>query len=225
MRARALPLAVVALTALAAALRFSTLDVQSFSADEGVTVALLQLPLGKMLSTIPHSESTPPLYYVLAWMWTRVFGRGEIGLRSLSALCGTAAVPALYAAGKVLISRRAGLVAALLAAVSPLLVWYSQEGRAYALLTLLAALSLVLFARALSGGGSGSLAGWAVVSALVMATHYYGGFLVGASGVPRGGGPRFWPRAPPRPRRLHCCHSPSRSAQTATLPRSSPGVT
>ncbi|MEA2373686.1 MAG: mannosyltransferase, partial [Thermoleophilaceae bacterium] len=69
-RSRTIPLALVALTALAAALRFSTLGVQSFSADEGVTVALLQMPLGRMLSTIPHSESTPPLYYVLAWLWT-----------------------------------------------------------------------------------------------------------------------------------------------------------
>ncbi|MEA2375474.1 MAG: mannosyltransferase, partial [Thermoleophilaceae bacterium] len=103
--------------------------------------------------------------------------------RSLSALSGTAAVPALYAAGAELVSRRAGLVAGLLAAVSPLLVWYSQEGRSYALLTLLAALSLLFFARALRGGSGRAPAAWAVVSTLAIATHYYGGFLVGAEAL------------------------------------------
>jgi len=42
-----------------------------------------------MLHAIPHSEATPYLYYVLAWPWTHVFGSGEVGIRSLSALAGT----------------------------------------------------------------------------------------------------------------------------------------
>ncbi len=42
-----------------------------------------------LLRTIPESEATPYLYYVLAWPWTRLFGFGEVGLRSLSALAGS----------------------------------------------------------------------------------------------------------------------------------------
>src|SRR5882762_614115 len=118
-------LSLAAICALAAGLRFAGLAHQSFSADEGVTVALLRLPLGDMLSTIPHTESTPPLYYIVAWLWTRIFGRDEAGLCSLSALFGTLAVPALYAACAELVSRRAAILTGLLAAVSPLLVWYS----------------------------------------------------------------------------------------------------
>jgi 4-amino-4-deoxy-L-arabinose transferase-like glycosyltransferase len=170
--------AVLALTALGAALRFATLDVQSLSGDEGVTGALLRMPLGDMLSTIPHTESTPPLYYVLAWLWTQVLGHGAVGMRSLSALAGTAAVPAVYAAGRALASERVGIVAAGLAAVSPLLVWYSQEARSYSLLVLLAALSLWLLARALEDPRGRNLAAWAAVCALALATHYYAGFLV-----------------------------------------------
>ncbi|MDX6664240.1 MAG: mannosyltransferase, partial [Solirubrobacteraceae bacterium] len=67
-----------------AGLRFATLGLQSFEADEGVTVHLLRMPFGDMLSALPDSESTPPLYYVLAWLWTRVFGFGEVGIRSFS---------------------------------------------------------------------------------------------------------------------------------------------
>src|SRR3954466_5060010 len=91
-------MALAALVALGAALRFATLDVQSFWFDEAVTVGLVKRSLGDMLSHIPNSESTPPLYYVLAWLWSKAFGTGEVGLRSLSALCGTAAIPAFYAA-------------------------------------------------------------------------------------------------------------------------------
>src|SRR5438876_576650 len=83
------------------------------------------------------SGRTPPFYYMLAWGWAKLFGTGEVGLRSLSALAGTLTIPAAYAAGRALSSRRAGLIAAALFAVNPLLVWYSQEARAYALLALL----------------------------------------------------------------------------------------
>ena len=61
-----------------------------------------------MLDAIPESEATPYLYYVLAWPWARLFGFGEVGLRSLSALVGAAIVPVAYGAGAALVSRRRG---------------------------------------------------------------------------------------------------------------------
>src|SRR3954470_833450 len=118
---------VVALTALAAALRFPTLGVQSYWADEAITARLLDQGLRHMVDAIPASESTPPLYYVLAWLWTRVFGLGEAGLRSLSAVFGTLLVPVAYVLGARIASVRAGLATAALVAVNPLLWWYSQE--------------------------------------------------------------------------------------------------
>ena len=159
-------------------LRFATLDVQSFWHDEVFTVRLMHKSFFGMLAGIRRTESTPPLYYVLAWLWTRVFGTGEVGLRSLSAVFGVATVPAAFAAGRELVSRRAGIVAAALAAASPYLVWYSQEGRSYALYALLATLSVLLFARALHEPSGRRIAWWAGVSVLAIATHYFAGFLV-----------------------------------------------
>src|SRR5919109_4758162 len=98
------------LTLAGGALRFATLDLQSFWFDETATVALVHMDLGGMLGEIPDSESTPPLYYVLAWLWAKAFGTGEVGLRSLSALAGTLMIPAAYLAGAALVGRRAGLV-------------------------------------------------------------------------------------------------------------------
>ena len=166
------------MTVLGAAVRFGTLGVQSFWVDEGVTVHLVRMGFGDMLSAIPHSESTPPLYYVLAWGWGKVFGTGEWGLRSLSALVGVATIPVAYALAARLISPRAGAVAAALAAFTPLLVWYSQEARSYALLVLLGGLSVVLVLRALDDPSPRALWLWALVAALALCTHYFALFAV-----------------------------------------------
>src|SRR5215210_231163 len=171
-------IALAALTALAAVLRFATLDAQSFWFDEAVTVHLLQLDLGGMLERISETESTPPLYYLLARLWSKAFGLGEVGLRSLSALLGTATVPLAYLAVRELCSRRVGLAVAALAAVSPVLVWYSQEARAYALVVLLSAISLWAFARLLREPSWRSAAVWALASALALLSHYFAVFLV-----------------------------------------------
>jgi mannosyltransferase len=167
-----------------AVLRFATLDTQSLWYDEAVTAHLLGMSLGGMLGAIPDSESTPPLYYVLAWLWTHVFGTGEAGLRSLSALLGTATIAVAWALGRRLGGARAGVAAAALVACNPMLVWFSQEVRAYALLALLGTLSALLWLRALEQPRAGGrLVAWGVVAALALATHYYAVFLVAPQGV------------------------------------------
>jgi len=170
--------AVAALTLLGAVLRLYRLGHQGFWFDEGNTALLVHFAPGKMLGLIPQTESTPPLYYCVAWVWARVFGYGEVGLRSLSALAGVALIPVVYGAGARLVSRRAGLIAAALAACSPLLVWYSQEARSYSLLALLTALSLLAFAFARSAQTPGALVGWVIASAAALATHYYAALVV-----------------------------------------------
>jgi len=122
------------------------------------------------------SESTPPLYYVLAWAWSHLFGVHEFGLRSLSALFGTATVPVAYLAGRELAGRRTGVAVAAIVAVNPLLVWYSQDARAYALLVLLSTAALLFFLRARRTGAARDLGWWAAFSALALATHYFAVF-------------------------------------------------
>jgi hypothetical protein len=165
---------------LGAALRFATLDLQSYRYDEAVTVVRILHPsLFDTLSAVPRSESTPPLYYLVAWLWSRPFGTSEVGLRSLSGLAGTASIAVVYLGAVALpLPRRAGLIAAAMIAVSPVLIWFSQDARAYALVFLLTALSFLFFARALRSPRRGTIAAWAVSSALAIATHYFAGFVV-----------------------------------------------
>lgn len=179
---------VAGLTALGAALRFATLGVQSYHHDEIVTASrVLRLGFVHAMEAVGFSESAPPLYYALAWVWTQVTGTGEFGLRSLSALAGALTIPVAYLIGRELRGRRTGLLGAALVAVNPMLLWYSQEARAYALLVLFCALSLLYCVRALRGGElrdqkreKRDLTLWGVFSALALATHYFAVFPIAA---------------------------------------------
>jgi mannosyltransferase len=190
---------VAGLTLLAAALRFATLGVQAYHHDEIVTASrVLRDGFGHAMEAVGFSESAPPLYYVLAWLWTQLTGTGEFGLRSLSAAAGVATVPVAYLLGTELRGRRAGLVAAALVAVNPMLLWYSQEARSYALLVLLTALAALYFVRALDGTSAGrrDLVLWGVFSALALATHYFAIFPIAleAAWLLRRRGRRAWAR-------------------------------
>jgi mannosyltransferase len=172
---------VAGLTALGAVLRFATLGVQAYHHDEIVTASrVLRVGFGHAMDAVGFSESAPPLYYALAWLWTQVAGNGEWGLRSLSAFAGVATIPFSYLIGRELRGARTGVLAAALVAVNPMLLWYSQEARAYALLGLFCALSLLFCVRALQGEGRGDekrdFVAWGIFSALALATHYFAVF-------------------------------------------------
>ncbi|HEY2259140.1 MAG TPA: glycosyltransferase family 39 protein [Solirubrobacteraceae bacterium] len=157
----------------AVALRFATLGTQSLWADEGFTAKIAGHALGSAASQVPNTESTPPLYYALVWIWAHLFGSSAYALRSLSALLGSITVAAVYWGALAVATRRVALIAAALTAVSPIMVWYSQEARAYALFVLLSTLALGFFLRALRESRRAWLLGWAVCSAAALATHYF----------------------------------------------------
>lgn len=168
-----------AITALGAALRFSTLGLQSFWYDESFTAWLVHAAPSRMLSAISQHETTPPTYYLLLWGWAKLFSDTEVGLRSLPALAGTLTIPTTYLAGFINTrSQRTGLIAAALVATNPLLIWYSQEARPYALLSFATALSLVFFILALKAPTRRNFALWAVCSALALCVHYFAGFFI-----------------------------------------------
>src|SRR3954453_24056012 len=78
---------VAGLTLLAAILRFATLGVQAYHHDEIVTASrVLRGSFFHAMDAVGCSESAPPLYYALAWVWTQLTGTGEFGQRSLSAV-------------------------------------------------------------------------------------------------------------------------------------------
>ena len=179
---RALPAwwPLAALTLLAAALRLSTLDLQSFWYDEAFTpVHVLHPSLWATLRSVVHTENTPPLWYVIAWADSRVLGTGEVALRLPSALAGIATVPVAWAIGRSSAGRRATAIArAALVAVNPLFVWYSQEARAYGLFVLCAALAMLCFLRAEREPTPRRWRRSRSPASLALLTHYFAVFLL-----------------------------------------------
>jgi mannosyltransferase len=181
-RARGLPTwwPLAALTLLAAILRLADLGQQSFWYDEAFTpVHVLHPSLVATLRSVVKTENTPPLWYVIAWADSRIFGTGEIALRLPSALAGIVTVPVAWAIGRELTGRRATAIAgAAFVAVGPIFVWYSQEARAYGLFVLTGALAMLCFLRALRDPTPRRMWVFALAGAVALISHYFAVFLL-----------------------------------------------
>ena len=161
---------------LAFGLRFYRLDAQSFWNDEGNSARLSERSVALIIEGTA-SDVHPPLYYLMLRGWRELVGDSEFGLRSLSAYAGVLMVVVTMGIGKRLSVNgyRLAMVAGLLTAVHPALIYYSQETRMYALLGLWAVLSTWLLLR-LGRFASGD---WRLVVAYVLClaaglyTHYF----------------------------------------------------
>ena len=156
------------ITLLAAALRFINLGHDSLWFDEALTRQTAAAGLAAALAVRDHV----PLLYWLTTAVLRLLPEHEVTLRLVSALAGVLAVPLLAALGRAVRLPGAGLWAALLLAVSPFHIRYSQEARHYALLLLFGLLATVLLLRALERGRMRDWAAYGVAAALALLTHY-----------------------------------------------------
>ena len=167
------------LIALALALRFLGLAEGDFWGDELATRdAVVDRSLSEVLVILQEREGAPHPYYLLAWAWSGILGTGEAALRSLSAIAGALVAPVAYLTLRQVDLRTEGVIAGALAAVSPLLIWYSQEARVYSLFALLTAVALLFFVRLLVDFGTRALIAWSIASAAMLLTHYFAIFTI-----------------------------------------------
>lgn len=173
----------VLLAAIAAGtvLRFWGLGAQSMWYDEWLSAKAATGSLSHLGRYVTGQAGIPPAYFSFLWVWARVVGDGDAALRAVSALAGIATVPVTYATVRALgLRRTVARAAALLVAVHPMLIWYSQEARPYSLLALLGTLSVLCLARVLTRGTARDLGAWALVCAIALAVHYFAAFLIAA---------------------------------------------
>lgn len=133
-RSRA-PITLLAISALGLLLRLHRLDWQGLWFDEAWSAHLAAQPLAAIPFLLALTDTHPPLYTLLLAVWGRLAGESDFSLRAFSALAGTLAVPLGYRVGSRLASPRGAATGAMLIALSPFLVYYAQEVRAYGLLT------------------------------------------------------------------------------------------
>lgn len=169
--------ATLAILLAALALRLLCLDGQDIWWDEArnITVALKAL---EEIATAGELDIHPPLYFYALHLWTALLGATAFSARLLSVWFGVLAVALAGALAQPLFVQRsrgqlAGLLAMLLAAVSPFALAEAQETRMYTMTwALLSAAALALW----QATGSRSRPVWwalfAVLAAATLATHY-----------------------------------------------------
>lgn len=153
---------------------------QSLWFDEGYSLMLVR----HKLSDLIHWTSVdvhPPLYYLLLKGWGALFGMGEMTLRLFSLICFVLSLWVLFLLLKKLFNQKIALGGLLVVAFSPLLVRYSFEIRAYALMALIgvtASYLLVLIQQeARKSWRTDYYIVYAILVALGVLTHYYMAFL------------------------------------------------
>jgi uncharacterized membrane protein len=136
-------IAVAGITILGAAVRIFGLGSEPLWLDEAHTADFTKLTLGELWSYDPvYNKANPPGYILLVKAWVQI-SRSDEWFRALSVVAGVVTIPIVYLVGSRMGSRRAGIVASALLAVAGFHVRYSQEARAYAVITLLAAIVIL----------------------------------------------------------------------------------
>jgi len=159
-----------------ALLRFWALSAESFWFDEAYSVWAAGHSVGWHLA-YSTQRIFPPLYYLLLHFWLPL-GRSEFIVRSLSVLIGLGSIGAIYALAKRLFGARVGVISALLLAISPLHIWYSQEARMYILLAALGVCSAYFVVLSLEEGRLWHWLAYVLSMAMAMNAHYFAVFLV-----------------------------------------------
>ncbi len=206
----------VAIVVTGALLRFWNLDLKPLWLDETITALFSlghtyteitlgeAQPLGELLSIFQwqpascasiasaiRAQSThPPLFFCWLHQWLGWIDGFDVSLawklRSLPAVLGVFAIPAIYRLNRVAFSPSAGLAAALMMSVSPFAVYLSQEARHYTLPMLLITLSLVGLVLMLQdlcecqAIHPGIWIGWTLLNGVGLYTHYFFGLVVAA---------------------------------------------
>jgi mannosyltransferase len=173
---------VAGLTLVGLALRIPGLD-QSLFGDELFTYDTAAVgSLHDLFHAVRTTEVSPPLFFVVEWLM-RKLSDAQVWLRLPSLVCGVATIPLVFVVGRRLVGSPAAVVGAGLAAISPFLVWYSNEARAYALLAFLVLASTWALLVALEKGGFWRWALLTVLLAAALLTHYTALFAIGAQAL------------------------------------------
>jgi hypothetical protein len=152
--------------------------------DEALSLNIAQLPPGEILEALRH-DGHPPLYYLMLHYWSEWFGTSDTAVRSLSGICGLAALPLAWIAGRRKGGPILGWVFLAVLALSPYALRYSSETRMYSLVTFLALTGYLLVDDVVRRARDTRwhLVGVGAIAGLLLLAHYWSIWLLGATGI------------------------------------------
>ena len=173
-------LLLTAIMLIAGAIRYlQTAHMGSFYWDELFSTIYSRFPWGQSWRYWAW-ETNPPLHLLLLKFWFYIFPVTEFWARLPSIIIGVISVPAIYILTKDWLGARAGMLAAVLLAISPYHIFISSLARGYALLILLSILAIYFFAKIFFQDNHDRMIYWfgALCHLLLMYTHLTGAMVI-----------------------------------------------
>ncbi|MET9388896.1 glycosyltransferase family 39 protein [Streptomyces sp. NPDC006624] len=181
-RARAVPVAVPALTALALGL-WGIERQGSMWRDESVTYQVAHRSPGELWGLLGGIDAVHGLYYLLMHAVFAVWDGGLVALRLPSVLGTALAAAGVGAIGARLSGRAAGTLAGLVFVLLPLTQHHAQEGRSYALVTAGVTGATYFFLRASSDPRARWWTAYALTLAVASWLHAFAALVLVAHGL------------------------------------------
>lgn len=169
--------------------------------DEIFSVTIARGNWAKLTADAARDSVHPPTFYYLLKLWVSLGGESLLWLRTLPALFSVLSLAPMVLLCRELRLRRVEINCAVgVAAIHPLLIYYSQHLRMYSLLLLCATTSLWLFQRVLKAGAHDltmRLLALTAANVALVYSHYFGWLVVGCEGlyILLWKRDRFWPAA------------------------------
>jgi uncharacterized membrane protein len=155
---------------LAIGLRLFHLDAQNFWYDEAETI-------GYATDLFPIRDIHPPTYYAIVHLSMQM-GNSEFWVRFPSFVMGVASIATMYAIGRLVFTNQVTLIATLLASMSPMLVWHSQDARMYSQLLLGCLLTVYFYIQILRRGKALDWIGYVFAALFAAYTQLYAILLI-----------------------------------------------
>jgi mannosyltransferase len=125
-------------------LRIINLNKNSYWVDESISINQVMNSFFKNISLVAN-DVHPPLYNIILWVWTRIFGFSEFSTRFLSVIFSVLSILILYLIVKKLFSKDIAIYSTIILVFSKVHIYYAQETRMYSLLIFLSLLSMYYF--------------------------------------------------------------------------------
>ncbi len=129
-------------------LRLFHLDTQSFWYDEAFSAEQAEKAPSRIFAG-DFGDNHPPFHFIALHYWGLI-GQSDFLLRLFSAIMATLSIAAIYTLGRSIFDSRIGLLGAVITALAPYQVYYSQEVRGYSTLFLATIILLLSYFQAVA---------------------------------------------------------------------------
>ncbi|MCL4384304.1 glycosyltransferase family 39 protein [Patescibacteria group bacterium] len=150
---------------------------QSIRLDEAQSIWVATKSVPTLLK-INGQDVQTPLYTLILHFWMQILGTDIVISRLLSLIFFILTLPFLYFLIKRVTNRATAILGTALFALSPFVLWYSQEARTYTLLTLLATVNHYYFLQIVDSKGEKGRWGYFITGLLGIYSHYFFAFML-----------------------------------------------